>query len=145
MDVRGKNSALAQMRILIVDDEPYNLLSLKIILEAADKRGVISGLIDEAINGEQAYKKVKEGYSTSKYQYGLIFMDCSMPIMDGYEATDKIRKFQRVNCLKQPMIVACTGHTENEYIKKAWRHQMDEVVAKPATTEVISIILEEMI
>lgn len=57
--------------------------------------------------------------------------------MDGYEATDKIRKFLRTNGLTQPMIVACTGHTENEYIKKAWRHHMDEVVAKPANTEVI--------
>ena len=68
-----------------------------------------------------------------------------MPIMDGYEATDKIRKLQRANCLNQPMIVACTGHTENEYIRKAWRYQMDEVVAKPATTEIISKILEEII
>lgn len=43
------------------------------------------------------------------------------------------------------MIVACTGHTENEYIKKAWRHQMDEVVAKPASTDVIKEILDEII
>ena len=35
------------------------------------------------------------------------------------------------------MIVACTGHTEEEYIKKAWAHQMDEVVAKPVSIIVI--------
>ena len=135
-----------QMRILIVDDEPYNLISLKIILEAADKRGIMKDIIvDEAINGEKAYKKVKEGFTSQKYQYGLIFMDCSMPIMDGYEATDKIRKFQHTHCLNQPMIVACTGHTETEYIKKAWKHQMDEVVAKPANTSIISMILDQMI
>ena len=29
------------------------------------------------------------------------------------------------------MIVACTGHNEEEYTQKAWRHEMDEVVAKP--------------
>ena len=29
------------------------------------------------------------------------------------------------------MVVACTGHIEEEYIQKAWRHEMDEVVAKP--------------
>jgi hypothetical protein len=29
------------------------------------------------------------------------------------------------------MIVALTGHTEEEYIKKAWIHQMDEVIPKP--------------
>ena len=43
------------------------------------------------------------------------------------------------------MIVACTGHTENEYVKKAYRYQMDEVVAKPADIEVIKCILSEML
>jgi len=43
-------------------------------------------------------------------------MDISMPIMNGFEASDKIRKFIRINQLEQPLIVACTGHTEEEYI-----------------------------
>lgn len=43
------------------------------------------------------------------------------------------------------MIVACTGHTETEYIKKAWRHQMDEVVPKPANISIIKSILDEII
>ena len=51
-----------------------------------------------------------------------------MPIMDGYEATDCIRKFIKSKNMFQPMIVACTGHTEEEYIKKAWRHQIDEML-----------------
>ena len=68
-------------------------MGLKIILKAADNRNVIKGLIDEAINGIDAYKKVKEAQSNGQFQYGLIFMDCSMPILDGYEATDRIRKF----------------------------------------------------
>jgi coenzyme F420-reducing hydrogenase delta subunit len=29
------------------------------------------------------------------------------------------------------MIVACTGHTEHEYILKAWNHSIDEVLPKP--------------
>ena len=43
-------------------------------------------------------------------------MDCSMPIMDGYTATDKIRALYKNSKVEQPMIVACTGHTEEEYI-----------------------------
>ena len=43
------------------------------------------------------------------------------------------------------MIVACTGHTEEEYIKKAWRYEIDEVVPKPTNIQVIKEILQEII
>ena len=57
----------------------------------------INSIIDKAHNGEEALKLVKlanESSSNGKeYCYGLIFMDCSMPIMDGYEASDEIRSY----------------------------------------------------
>ena len=68
-------------------------------------------------------------------------MDCSMPIMDGYETTENIRRFCKKQNIQQPMIVACTGHTEEEYIQKAWRYEMDEVVPKPSNINVIREIL----
>ena len=43
------------------------------------------------------------------------------------------------------MIVACTGHTEDEFIQKAWRYQMDEVVPKPVNILVMREILHEII
>ena len=43
------------------------------------------------------------------------------------------------------MIIACTGHTEDEYIKKAWRHQMDEVIAKPTNILVLKEVIKQMI
>lgn len=43
------------------------------------------------------------------------------------------------------MIVACTGHTEPEYIQKAWRYEMDEVIQKPTDIEVIKSILNDII
>ena len=55
-------------------------------------------------------------------------MDLSMPILNGFEATDLIRNFTRRKNMFQPMIIACTGHTEDEYLQKAWSHQIDEVI-----------------
>jgi len=43
------------------------------------------------------------------------------------------------------MIVACTGHTEEEYIKKAWFHQMDEVLPKPTNVTTMKMILNDII
>ena len=68
-----------------------------------------------------------------------------MPIMDGYESTDLIRKYHRMHKISQPNIIACTGHTEEEYIKKAWRYQMDEIIPKPASIDVMKEVLTEMI
>lgn len=43
------------------------------------------------------------------------------------------------------MIVACTGHVEEEYIAKAWSKDMDEVIAKPVSSAQIEMVLEELI
>ena len=53
---------------------------------------IIEENIDVANNGLEAFQMVKKAY-LSGWSYGLIFMDCSMPIMDGYESTDLIRQF----------------------------------------------------
>ena len=43
------------------------------------------------------------------------------------------------------MIIACTGHVEEEYIKKAWIHQIDEVLPKPIKIEVLRDIFENIV
>lgn len=48
--------------------------------------------IHEAPNGKMAYEMVQQAHIKGQ-SYGLIFMDCSMPIMNGFESTQKIRNY----------------------------------------------------
>jgi CheY-like chemotaxis protein len=81
----------------MVDDEPYNLMALQVIINATDTKNCISNICDQATNGLEAYKAVKKAHEDKHFEYGLIFMDCSMPILDGYDASDKIRQYLRNN------------------------------------------------
>ena len=61
-------------------------------------------------------------------------MDCSMPFLDGYDATRAIRKMWEKSGIKreyQPQIVAITGHVEEEFILKAMDSGMNSVFSKP--------------
>ena len=68
-------------------------------------------------------------------------MDCQMPVMDGYEATQKIREYFNAKELPQPIIIAVTGHCENSYVQRAISSGMNEVSAKPVDLKLIEDVL----
>ena len=88
-----KNKKL--LRILVVDDEQFNIDALKIILRYhcnidADE------ICDSAFDGKQALEAVQNNVECNQgfsCDYELILMDCNMPIMDGCESTYLIRSF----------------------------------------------------
>ena len=92
------------------------------------------------MSGEGALRQIKNGKV-----YSLIITDLSMPVLDGYQTATKIRNFYTAHNLPQPVIIACTGHTEHEYIEKAWRHKINEVLAKPMNVQVAKEILKDFI
>ena len=96
-----------------MDDEPYNILGLQILITQSSYPG-ISKIIDFVHNGQEACDKVKK--ATKANSYGLIFMDLSMPVMDGFEASIIIRNYLDEKKLDQPLICAVTGHCEEDYI-----------------------------
>lgn len=85
---------------MIVDDDPYNLIALKIILTKVDSlcmdevtqnkdmKSDLMKIVDTKSGGQEAIQAVKDGYFKNNIKYNLILMDCSMPIVDGYEATE---------------------------------------------------------
>ena len=140
----GARSLTNFKRILIVDDEPYNVLGMQLAINQMNIND-LSNIVDRAYNGLEAFSKVKDSFENGLHIYGLILTDISMPIMDGYEVAEEIRNFYRLNGVQQPMIVACTGHVEEEFIKKAWTHEIDEVIPKPVNAQILRQIFDVML
>ena len=74
-------------RILVVDDEPYNVLSMQLTMSRLGIKDICR-LVDRAYNGLEALKKVKDSYLSGSHIYGLILTDISMPIMDGFQSSE---------------------------------------------------------
>ena len=73
-------------KILIVDDQDYNISAISIILKYVVKIDP-NIFIDKAFNGIEAFDKITKditNHNGNKCTYHLILMDCNMPFMDGY-------------------------------------------------------------
>ena len=82
-----------------------------------------------AVNGREAIEQVKEK------EFDLIFMDCQMPEVDGYEATREIRFAEVQQGLKKRMpVVALTAHVTIEDKRKCLASGMDDYLGKPFRT-----------
>ena len=133
MDLQDFGGDGSRGKILIVDDEPFNVSGLKIMVQCltAKLQGFnFEEMVLSACNGEHALAKVRQVYEAGD-RFQLVLMDCNMPKMDGYQATQGIRAFIEERGLVQPQIVALTGHSEEKYIQRAFDSGMNDFVKKP--------------
>ncbi|MCL2389450.1 MAG: response regulator [Elusimicrobia bacterium] len=92
--------------------------------------------IDIAVNGKEALEK----FSQNPDKYNIIFMDIQMPVMDGLEATRRIRALELPKAKTVP-IVAMTAHVFKEDIDASLKAGMNEHIGKPINiNEVLSIM-----
>lgn len=106
--------------VLIVDDVSTNLFVLQSLLA---KHGV---RVDKAKNGLEALAALR-----SQAEYDLVFMDCQMPEMDGYEATRQIRNKENKNINHAVPVVAMTANAMQGDKDKCLEAGMDDYLTKP--------------
>ncbi len=105
-----------QWRLLVVDDNPDNrLLLVRLLTE-------VGFLVREAENGQEAINVFEQ------WQPHLIWMDMRMPVMDGYEATAKIRQLENSDDVK---IIALTASAFSEERRGIINAGCDAVLVKP--------------
>ncbi|MEL7487479.1 MAG: response regulator, partial [Pseudomonadota bacterium] len=112
--------SFAGKRVLAADDSAVN----REVVAAALARFEIAPVIVE--DGRAAVEAVK------REQFDLVLMDCSMPGMDGFEATRAIRAFEKDQGRPHTPVIALTAHVAGS--EDAWRAAgMDDYVTKPFT------------
>ncbi len=123
------NAAEPRARVLVAEDNVVNQRAATRMLEMLGCR------VDVATSGLEAIKKLENG------EYDLVFMDCRMPEMDGYEATREIRRRESRTGARMP-IVAMTAHTQPGDREKCFEAGMDDFVAKPIRKDVIVDVMD---
>ncbi|MCL1981153.1 MAG: ATP-binding protein [Proteobacteria bacterium] len=116
--------------ILLVDDVEINR---EIVLSLLEETGVV---IDIAENG----KKAVELFEQAPGRYRLILMDLQMPIMDGYEASRRIRAFNAPNAAAVP-IIAMTANVFKEDIEHCLACGMNAHLGKPIELDKLIALL----
>ncbi len=91
--------------------------------------------MDVAANGSEAWN------GSEQSTYDLIFMDCQMPEMDGYEATAEIRRHE--NGSKHIPIIAMTAHAMQGDREKCLQAGMDDYIPKPIKKENLTEIVQK--
>jgi len=126
-------SVPGDFRILVAED---NTISTKVI------RGMLGKLNlhpDTASNGEEALRAMKA------QRYDLVLMDCEMPILDGFTATEKLRAWEVGNQRVRTPVVALTAHILTEHKDRARQAGMDGHMSKPVELSQLRELVEHWV
>jgi CheY-like chemotaxis protein len=126
---------MGSARVLLAED---NLVNQKVAVAMLRKLGCTT---DVASNGQEAIDAL------GQHRYDLVLMDCQMPIIDGFEATRRIRSGASGSAAQEVPIVALTAHAMRGDREACLASGMDDYVVKPLDMarlqEVISVWLQQ--
>ncbi|ASK99438.1 ATP-binding protein [Xanthomonas citri] len=119
-----------EVRILLVEDNPVNLLVAQKLL------AVLGFEADTATDGEAALARME---ST---RYDMVFMDCQMPVLDGYAATRRWRAMETESGGRPVPIVAMTANAMAGDRERCLAAGMDDYLSKPVAREQLDACLQ---
>lgn len=129
-------------KILIVDDDPFNQLSLELILK---KLGFKSKKANNGLEAINILKKSKmeERCSDQCHSCDIIFMDYQMPIMNGVEASNKIKEMIKNKVIDDVIVIGCTAFCTKWEVEKFWNAKIDDLIIKPVNVSKIQELMEK--
>jgi CheY-like chemotaxis protein len=122
----------AGLRILVAEDDPINQSLAVAFIEK------LGGQVDVADNGKIAVDQCRNQH------YDLVFMDCDMPEMDGFDATRALRDQEREEGLARHLpIIAMTAYAMPGDRERCLAAGMDDHAPKPVTIDVLQRIVRQ--
>lgn len=118
--------------VLLADD---TVINRQLVMLQLKKLGITQ--VDAVVNGEEAIA----AFLSKKYS--LILMDYMMPVMDGLEATRKIRSIEMDEMRHTTPIIAMTGNVMQGEKDKCMEAGMNDFIGKPFTLEILSKMIEK--
>jgi len=119
------------LRVLLVDDNAVNLSVLGMLLEKA-------GVHDRTTADDGAAAVA----CATERRFDIVFMDCQMPTMDGFEATRRIRALEQGSPGRAAAIVALTASAQSGDRERCHAAGMDDFLAKPVTLSAVEAALD---
>lgn len=126
---RQRTHSAAPLHCLIAEDNPINAQVLQGML---NKLGATHAT---AVNGQEAVETFQ------RQTFDIVFMDCDMPVMDGFEAARRIREIQQNRGAVPTPIIALTANTLEELGERARTAVMDAHLVKPVRLQSLRELL----
>jgi len=130
---KAPGNVLTELHVLVAEDNSTNRLIVEKMLAVL---GIKSLHMVE--NGEQALAYFIDPANS----IDLIFMDCEMPLMDGYESTRRIRQWEQDNSKKPVVICALSAHVMPQHRRKSSNAGMNYHLPKPTTIDALREVCE---
>ncbi len=112
-------------KVLVVDDDEINLMVETNYLKKFGYNNVTV-----ARNGQEAINEIQD-QSSKGNNFDIIFMDCNMPVMDGYQASNEIKEMMGKGAIKPVKIIAVTANVSDSDKERCSRNGMDHFLTKP--------------